>query len=340
MKEKLLSRPQVERNDQGNLTEESVDRYRSLVAELTINGREKSRILEERTDTEQFLIETLPPAENEAEYRRRVDEARGSIDEVFQEGEMTDVLDSLSFEDDSATLHTRSHRYSSLYNGVQTGYAQGNGTLHAVHGFFSKEYNRRRERFESEHRDNQPHEMVGMAKAPDKRIAEGSAVHKIKRRGVAGMLGFKNKQSKESYRNEPDMVENPETGQMEQGYIFEYNFIDTFDGAETNATGKKSGQRIQARIKLPESQAKKMAEILQKDPTTARTVVDRYVRERGDIGAWLADSYPDSKDPTVQERESAKRRPNYEDYPDLKPDLYLPEFMESKPEPPLLRSHE
>lgn len=327
-----------DRNEQGNLTPEAVEQQRQLIESMTTNGHEKHDTNHETAEAEPMrLMETPSPAEQEAEFKKRVDEAQGEINEVFQDNEMQGVLDAVDY-DSGATMYTRSSRYTDGYKSPRHSKL---AELAGMGGFFSKEYNKRREHFSMEAwEEKQPHEMVGMAKAPELHIPDGSTTEKTRRRGVLGMLGMKEKNHKQNYRREPDMVKNPETGEMEQGYILEYNFIDVFDGEEANATGKKSGQEVQARIKLPESQAAKLAQILQQDPTMARSIVDRYMREKGDIGAWLADSYPDPNDPTVQERESSKRRPNYDDYPELKPDLYLPDFSDGEPKPQLLSSKE
>ena len=163
-------------------------------------------------------------------------------------------------------------------------------------------------------------EQVGISKSSDKIWVTETVRKPIP--GIRGKLGFK-KDYQESVLRDREPV-----------YQFDYELAAPgavkdalIDKSKDAEVGNFTGQNIKLSIKLNKEQAESLSEVLTKDPTVARKLLDRFMASHGDNGKWNSELFDEDGNfynPVKRYGEDFTARdvrPRYESIPDLKPKI-------------------
>ena len=163
-------------------------------------------------------------------------------------------------------------------------------------------------------------EQVGISKSSDKIWVTETVRKPIP--GIRGKLGFK-KDYQESVLRDREPV-----------YQFDYELAAPgavkdalIDKSKDAEVGNFTGQNIKLSIKLNKEQAESLSEVLAKDPTVARKLLDRFMASHGDNGKWNSELFDEDGNfynPVKRYGEDFTARdvrPRYESIPDLKPKI-------------------
>ena len=163
-------------------------------------------------------------------------------------------------------------------------------------------------------------EQVGISKSSDKIWVTETVRKPIP--GIRGKLGFK-KDYQESVLRDREPV-----------YQFDYELAAPgavkdalIDKSKDAEVGNFTGQNIKLSIKLNKEQAESLSEVLAKDPTVARKLLDRFMASHGDNGKWNSELFDEDGNfynPVKRYGEDFTARdvrPHYESIPDLKPKI-------------------
>jgi len=278
---------------------------------------EQVDVLAETPPEETTPITSLTTQEDHAKISAITD-AREAAQDVFDKHEAERVIGGLDFSENKFRLIIGGNYQAKaeVYNADGNSYTltgkrdQENLATRLENGLSLTEV---------AHNSEKPIEQVRVRKTRD--IVPGTEERAMPRRGLAGKLGLKRK----------EQVYVPKFAD-ESTYVFEYGFAAPGLGPNA-AAGNHTGQSIGLSLEITKDQATSLSEILAKDPTSARTVLDTLMAKNGDKGAWNAEIYDEKgefHDPgTRYDRSLLARdvRPNYAAMPDLKPQVIelLPE---------------
>lgn len=292
-----------------------------------ISKSESGLELIEATSEKTFEIPKSPdvnPVEQAAQQIVALKAAEKSVGEAIESKSLKKVLATLDFSQDKHSFVISDTYHAEATTGHQNTRVEGRGSRQQGGNILSPQYydakpgaqnkwgNPRDEAYSS----GQPVERVGIRASASQQW--GQTEKDLPIPGWRGKLGFKSKQ----------MVS--ELKQVEPVYTFDYEFAAPSvkrEGVSQEAldAGNRAGQNIRLSVELSKEQAQALSKVLEKDPTVARTILDKFVAQTGDAGKWDAEIYDeDGKFYDPGERYgkdfvARDVRPRYDAVPNLMP---------------------
>lgn len=244
--------------------------------------------------------------------------AEKGVNEAHEGKKLDSVLESIDFSKDKFNFSIADTYHGQARTGIHNTRTEGTSRP-SPHYFDDKPgaQNKWGNPRNEAHNSSKPVEQVGIRESASQVWAQTEQV--VRARGLKGMLGFKSTRMVSELKN------------VEPTYTFDYEFAAPAvkrDGTSQAAldAGNRAGQNIRLSLEISKEQAEALSEIIAKDPTAARAVLDKYVEATGDKGKWNAEIFKEDgtfEDPGerygVDGFAARDVRPRYTAVPDLKP---------------------
>lgn len=264
----------------------------------------------------------VDPAKQAEQQAITLRSASGEVKKALETNDLEKILDELNFSPDKYNFAISDSYQAEASTGEQNTRTEGQNSLNirdlSYPQYYGKEsvpQNKWGNPRDEAHSSRRPVERVGIRASTSERWVQTEKL--VPMPGWRGKLGLEHKR----------VV--PELQQVEPTYTFDYELATPAlsDDKAALDLGNRAGQGIRFSLKLSKEQAKALSAAIQKDPTVARAVLDRFVRETGDNGKWNAEIFDEDGqfyDPGERYGDgfvARDVRPRYDAMPDLKPEI-------------------